>query len=270
MSERPTSLYEPDGDLFAATAYTRGPWNPEHQHAGPPAALLSRAIDRASGLHDGQTARISFDILRPVPVARLRVEARILRPGRRVEQVEATLCDEAGAALMRATAWRMRRENVEVPERLAVTEPPPEGPEGGRPGGWIRPEVADPRLDVAWFHSLEWRFVQGGFDAPGPGLAWTRLRVPVVAGEPPSGLERLLVMADGASGISYELDWSRYLFINTDLGVHLEREPRGEWFAMDARTRIGDAGMGLCTAVLSDQQGRVGVSTQSLLIDSRA
>ena len=258
----------PDGDVFVSTGLTRGPWDPQHQHAGPPAALLSRAIDRASALEDGQTVRISFDILRPIPVAALRVDARLLRPGRRVEQVEATLSDERGEALMRATAWRIRRAAVDLPEHLEAPAPPPAGPDGGEPGDWSHYERESDE-GVAWFYALDWSFMHGSFGHPGPGLAWTRLRVPIVEGDQASGLERLLVMADAASGISSELDWSKYIFINVELGIHLERAPEGEWFAMDAKTRFGDAGTALCTSVLSDQRGRLGITTQSLLVDAR-
>lgn len=264
MPELPDCLYEPAGDRFVATALTRGPWDPGHQHAGPPAALLSREVDRVSGLAGGQTARIVFDILRPVPVAPLRVSARVLRPGRRVEQIEASLFDDGGQELMRATAWRMRRAEVELPPGVTVPEAPPPGPEGGDPG-----DFSFWHGDVAYYAGLDWSFIRGGFGAPGPCLVWTRLKVPLVAGEETSPLERLLVMADAASGVSAVLDWSEYLFINVDLGIHLERPPSGDWFAMDAATRIGDAGAGLCTSVLSDHRGRLGITTQSLLVDRR-
>ena len=93
--------------------------------------------------------------------------------------------------------------------------------------------------------------------------------MPLVAGEETAPLERLLTMADAASGVSAALDWERWLFINVDLGINLERPPEGEWMAMEAQTRFGPHGAGLCTSVLSDRGGRVGVSTQSLLVAPR-
>ena len=108
--------------------------------------------------------------------------------------------------------------------------------------------------------------MDGEFDAPGPATCWTRLRVPLVRGEEVAPLERMLVMADAASGISHVLDWQQWLFINVELGIHLERPPEGEWMAMDATTRLGPSGAGLCTSVLSDERGRVGVSTQTLRV----
>ena len=258
------AFYEPAGERYVATAYTRGPWDPGHQHAGPPAALLARAAVAASGIAEGQTVRLSFDVLRPVPIATLGIETRVLRPGRRVEQVEATLLGEAGEALMRLTCWRMRAEAVALPGDMTEPDPPPPPPESG-----TVPAMPWWRDEVAYHRALEWRGVAGSFDELGPATAWSRLRVALVAGEAPTPLERLLVMADAASGLSAALPWERYLFVNVDLGVHLEREPEGEWMAMEARTRFGPAGAALCTSVLSDTRGRVGVTTQSLLTGPR-
>ena len=262
MAELPSAFYTPDGDDgFVSTQLTGGPWDPRLQHAGPPSALLTRALEAASGIDGGQTVRLSFDILRPVPVAPLTVATRVLRPGRRVEQLEATLSSADGTALMRATAWRMRSEAF---EDAPAPDPPPPGPEEGRPG-----EFGFWTDEVAYHRALEWRFIEGGFTTPGPATVWTRLHKQLVEGEAPSPLVRLLVMADAASGISAMLDWSEWSFVNVDIGVHLVRPPEGEWMAMAATTRLGPAGAALCTSVVSDARGRLGVTTQSLLIARR-
>jgi acyl-Coa thioesterase superfamily protein/acyl-CoA thioesterase superfamily protein len=258
LTELPAALYErtPDG-RFAATELTRGPWSREHQHAGPPAALLAREVE----VDGRQVARLSYDILGPVPIAPLAVSSRVLRPGRRVEQVEAELADDE-RVLMRLTAWRMRR--AESREQSVGDVPPPPGPETGEPGNFFF--WTD---DVAYRDALEWSFVEGQFDVPGPATVWARARVPLVAGDAITPLQRLLVMADAASGVSAALDWSKWSFVNVDLGIHLARPPAGEWMAMDARTVIGPTGMGLCTSQLFDSDGAVGVSTQSLLVSPR-
>lgn len=269
MTALPIALYEPGDEpgAWRPTALTSGPWDPGLQHAGPPAALLARAVEAVSAIEDGQTVRLSYDILRPVPVAALRLEARTLRPGRRVEQLEATLSaldDPDGTPLMRATAWRMLSEPVVPSDEVADASGRLAPPQDGHPGdfGWWTAEVA-------YHRALEWRFLDGSFAAPGPATVWTRLNVPLVAGEPATPLERLLVMADAASGVSAMLDWQAYTFVNVDLGIHLARPPEGEWMAMAATTRLGPAGVALCTSVLHDERGRVGVSTQSLLVASR-
>jgi hypothetical protein len=264
-SELPPAFYEPDGDVLHSTGATRGPWDPALQHAGPPSALLARAIEAAGAIGPGQPASLHFDILRPVPVAPLRVTARILRPGRRVEQVEATLTDSSGEPLMRCTAWRLRARPQPLPDGRAAAAPPPPGREDGPPADlrWWRGPA------VGYHTALEWRMGAGDFVTPGPATAWTRLRLPLVAGEAPTPLERLIVMADAASGISAELPWDAWLFINVDLGIHLERPPEGEWMAMAARTRLGPLGAAQTTSVLYDEHGRVGTTTQALLVAER-
>src|SRR4051794_1223872 len=202
------ALYHLGGGTPVPRELTRGPGGPGHQHAGPPSALLARAIAGIGGIEGGQIARIGFDILRPVPIAPLRLETRVLRPGRRVEQLEAVLADAAsGDELMRARAWRIRAQDVALPGALGEPDAAPPAPDGlpvaPRPAFWTTP--------VAYFDALEWRFFHGEFDAPGPAGAWTRLRVPLVADEPTTPLEHLLVMGDAASGISATLDWQRWL-----------------------------------------------------------
>jgi hypothetical protein len=263
--ELPGALYLPTDDGFEATALTIGPWDPGLQHAGPPAALLLRAAERASGIAVGQTVRMAFDILGPVPVGPVRVCTSVLRPGRRIELVEAELSGEDGRPLMRLTAWRMRvRDDGATPSPPAGPHPAPAPPEEGRA------EVA--RFfteEIAYHRALDWRFVAGSFNAPGPATAWTAARCELVAGEPMSPLEHLLVMTDAASGISAALDWNTATFANVDLTVALHRPPRGEWLGMDAATVLGDTGTAQCFTVLFDADGPIGRSAQSLFVEPR-
>ena len=258
--ELPRALYAPDGDgWFRSSALTIGPWSADAQHGGPPAALLARAVGRAGGIEGGQTVRLAFDILGPVPVAPVRVTSRVLRPGRRVELVEATL-DAGERPLMRVTAWRTRTvEGGPVP-----AEPAPHSPADGVPG-----DLSFFREEVAYSRALEWQVVHGDFTRPGPGAAWTRPLCELVEGEPMTPLEHLLVMTDASSGLSSELDWSTTSFANVDLVVALRRPPRGEWLATDAATHLGGTGTAQCFAALYDADGLVGRSSQSLLVEPR-
>src|SRR4051794_13788955 len=95
--ELPASLYVagnsegPADGTYESTALTIGPWDPGLQHAGPPAALLLREAEAASGIDGGQTVRLAYDIFAPVPVGPIRVSASVVRPGRRIELVEAVI-----------------------------------------------------------------------------------------------------------------------------------------------------------------------------------
>jgi hypothetical protein len=260
----PEAFYEPDGDRYLATELTRGPWDPGAQHAGPAAALLGREIELLPDAGEFQVGRVTCEILRSVPIAPVRVAARILRPGRRVQLVEAELSDAAGEPLMRASAWRLRSAPLEIPPgAMAPAEPPP-GPEQGS-----EVEFFPTGEELGYHSAMEVRFVKGAFIEPGPALVWLRMRQPLVAGEEPSPLQRVLVAADVGNGVSASLDYQRYLFINVDITVHLERMPVGEWVCVDAQTLPQPTGNGTAESVLSDRDGRLGRALQTLLIAQR-
>jgi hypothetical protein len=254
-----TAFYEPLGDgRYRSTDYTRGPWDDEFQHAGPPSALLGRELERCAPRDDMLLARVTFDILGPVPVAEVELQARVIRPGRSVELLEAEL-RAGGRPAVTARAWR-----------TLVTGAADIG-DGARPAP-PRPPAAEP--DPTWERfgygsAVELRFASGRWDRPGPATVWTRLRVPILPDEEPSGVQRVLAVADSGNGVSAVLDFERWLFINPELTVHFSRRPRGEWICLDAATGIASGGAGLATSVLSDDDGPVARGAQSLLVAPR-
>jgi hypothetical protein len=272
------AFFVPQGDAFAPTELTRGPWDPDSQHAGPPAGLIAREIERLEGGGGRQVGRIAFEILRAVPIAPLRVEARVVRPGRSVDLVEATLADSDGEVI-RASAWRLRSAKVEIPAGLSSTDGPGligTSPSTLRPGFALpgvdeaRPGTFPPTgQDVGYHTAMEYRFLRGAFADPGPALVWMRMLHPLVLGEEPSPLQRVLVAADSGNGVSATLDWTRYLFINVDLTVHLHRPLAGEWVCLDAITIPEPWGVGLADTALYDDRGPIGRAAQTLLIDER-
>lgn len=265
-----SAFYEPDGDDFTATELTRGPWDGASQHAGPPAALIGRAIERVDGVGGGPSdrlvGRITFEILAPVPIGPMRVAVEVVRPGRRVDMVEATLADGDGRQLMRARAWRLLRREVTIPPGIGPRERPvPQPPSELAPDDVFFPTGHD----VGYQTAMEYRFAHGSFDEAGPGVAWMRMGHPLVAGEEPTSLQRVLTVADSGNGISATLDFERYMFINVDLSVHLSRMPEGEWVCLDSVTVPEPTGAGLTDTVLHDQRGPIGLAAQTLLVAER-
>ena len=253
------SFYEPLGnDRFRATTHTTGPWDERFQHGGPPSALLGRAVERCAPRDEMVVARMTVEILGPVPVGELGVRAQVARPGRSVELVEAVL-SSGGRDVARAAAWRVLRTTRSVASRSAPAPPLPEQSTPVRPQGWVD----------GYLSAVEWRMVDGGFGSGGPATAWTRLRHPLLPDEPVSPLTRVLTVADSGNGLSSELDVTRWHFINPELTVHLHREAAGPWVCVDARTVISPGGAGLATTTLSDLDGPLGVGAQSLLVAPR-
>lgn len=257
------AFYVPDAEnRFISTDWTIGPWSRASQHAGPPAALLGRTMQRAIGRDDVQMVRTTFEILRPVPVAPVTVTAKVVRPGRSVVLVSASLNDDNGV-IMQASAWAIRRAELDL-ERSVHAPEPVGAPEMGQE---VETFVAD---EVNYLQAMEWRFVTGGFVEPGPATAWARMRIPLVDGEETAPLSRVLILADSGNGISASVDFAGWVFINPDLTVYLHRDPRGEWICLDAATTVEPQGIGLATSVLSDRTGTIGRGMQSLFIGPRS
>ncbi len=258
------ALFDPDGSRFVPTALARGPWSPEALHGGPPAALLARCAERVAGGEKMLVTRLTVELLRPVPVSPLAVETRLLRPGRKVQLVGASL--RAGdVEVARATALRLRTLDLPLPEEIDSPSPPP-GPETAPPS--VSPGIA--LRDYPAFHNqgVEHRFVAGSFDRAGPATDWIRLRVPLVAGEETSPLARVAAAADFGNGVSWVLSRTDgWQFINPDLTVSLHRLPVGEWVCLEAVTYVEPTGIGQAESVLWDERGRLGRAVQSLLLD---
>jgi hypothetical protein len=248
---------------FAATELTRGPWDADSQHAGPPCALLGRALDEAGQLRESRITRVTFEILKPVPLATLTCATEVVRPGRSVEMIEGALSHD-GVDLIRARAWRIRTEELCLEVAPAREDPPP-GPAKA---------TAQPYFPVEWdegFHSaMDTRFLSGAYTEAGPALVWMRMRVPLIEGQEPTPLERVLVAGDSGNGVSGPLDYRRYVFINTDLSVALRRLPKGEWVCLDSVSYAEPDGVGLSDTALLDESGLIGRATQSLLVRPRA
>ncbi|MCJ7438753.1 MAG: thioesterase family protein [Acidimicrobiia bacterium] len=258
----PGHIFDLDGDVVHPTPLARGPWSPNAMHGGPPAALLARVVERHDPGPATFVARLTIDLLRPVPLAPLTVVARTSRPGKKVQWVEASLLAD-GVEVARASALRLRT----APD-LGLPLPPVPGPELPPPSA--SPEFRiqfGPDAPVGFWAAMDVRQAAGSWTEPGPGAVWFRLRVPVVAGETPTPLQRVTAAADFGNGVSAALARGEYLFINPDLSIHLHRYPAGEWIGLDATTAAEPVGVGLAVSRLHDEQGPIGMSLQSLLVD---
>jgi hypothetical protein len=247
------------GDRVLPSELTRGPWDRTAQHAGPPSALLARAIELCEPREDMRVGRVTVEILAPVPIAPLTLSAGVVRPGRSVEMLEASLAGADGE-VMRARAWRVA--TADITADWEQDEAPP-GPEDA-----TALEFFQSGESVGWHTAMEIVFARGKFLEPGPATVWMRPRVALVEGEELTPLQRVMVAADGGNGVSAPLDWSGFIFINTDLTVHLLRPPVGEWICLDSVTHVD--GIGMTDTALWDEYGRIGRASQTLLVRARS
>jgi hypothetical protein len=262
----PSSAYVAlESGAYASTDLTRGPWHPDHQHGGPPIALVARSIERvAAALELTHVARLTANLLRPVPIAELAVEVQTDYAGRNVAHFSAQL-NAGGKEVARFTAVAQREAGLAIPAELPG-HPLPQAPRS------LEQSPPAPFLfssKTTGYHELIEGRIAEGISFRGPSAVWFRLRHPLVAGEAPSALVRVAVAADSGNGISAILDFRRYIFVNSDLTINLLRKARGEWICIDARTLLGPDGGGLAEARIFDTEGLIGRSTQSLAIRLR-
>lgn len=246
-----------DAATFRSTEHTVGPWGPDSQHLGPPSALLVRSL---LAMGRPSLSRVTFEVLGPVPVADLTVSTSVERPGRSVELLSAALSHE-GRVVLTARAWHIVGSDTTAVAGGEATPMPP-------PSTAVPMEIPD-HWSGGYLAAVEWLSVSGGIFTPGDARVWARPRVAVVDGFEPSPLERLFSVVDSASGVSSRVDIRKWYAINTDLTVHLHRQPAGEWVGLDARTTIGPDGVGLATSVVHDAEGPVGTTAQALFVRER-
>jgi hypothetical protein len=280
------SIFVRDGDLFAPTEHARGPWDPRALHGGAPAALIAAAFERTAPGEDLPIARMTFEFLRPIPMAPLKLSTHISRPGRRVQALEAEI-EAGGEVVCRAKALRILAAPTELPastqDQLRAATPERISPPADGRDVLFALDDMDRKSFAA--SAMEMRFLSGhplAGELPeldtasthtptptGAATVWMRLRHTLLPGEPLTPLARVAASGDFGNGVAAALPFDRYLFINADLSISLNRRPVGEWVALDARTLLHPGGIAWAESVLHDQDGPLGRATQALVVQPR-
>lgn len=242
---------------FRATAHVSGAWNESEQHIAPALGLVAHVIetDRDKRRDDHLVlGRLSYDILGAVPIGDMDTYVEVLRGGRTIELVEATL-SYGGRAIVRARAWLMEtRPTAEIAGTtlapiVPLDEAEPWDPSTLWPGGFIA--------------STE---VRRSFVEPGRASYWVRTTTPLLAGEETSSLAYAAGLLDISNGMAVRADPAAVMFPNLDLTAHLFSEPRGEWIGFDTSVSFGANGIGLTSTVLHDETGPLGTMSQILTV----
>ncbi len=281
MSE---SIFLAEGELFTPTEHARGPWDPRALHGGAPAALMAATFERMEPGAELPFARLSFEFLRPVPMGPLKLTTRMSRPGRRVQALEGELSAE-GVTVCRATALRIVAIPEDLPEiaQAQVKAASPDTIASPADGHDVLFALDNMERKSFAASAMEMRFLKGqplAGELPeqdttsshvpsGAATVWMRLRHPLLPDEPLTPLARVVATSDFGNGVAAVLPFDRYLFINADLTISLDRRPRGEWVALEARTLLHPEGIGWAESVLHDELGPVGRATQALVVQPR-
>jgi hypothetical protein len=284
------------------TEHARGPWDPNALHGGAAAALITHAFEQVQPTGEPRPApdrelrfaRLGFEFLKPIPFAELEVRTEIVRNGRRVQELAAQLIafpkrgssadigPNAGSSAIpggspeeligRASALRLQPVPDGLPDgddRLTLPGPDPISPLPGPKGGQVvvhalgnadMSSLATSGMEMSWLTD-PW--------AIGPGRVWMRPLKDLLPGASLSPLVRLVATADFGNGVSAELRFDRYIFINADLTLHLWRAPIGEWIGLNAKTVLMGGGAGTSESVIHDERGPVGRALQTLVVQGR-
>jgi acyl-coenzyme A thioesterase PaaI-like protein len=255
------AIYRVEGSRVITSPNAAGPWDPGMQHGSAPASLVvwaAEAIPTAVPMH---IARVTIDLMRPVPVAPLTLQTEVLRQGRKIQLCAVRLL-AADVVVVNATVLKIRTQALALPPEAA--ELPLE-----LPGPDQAPEEKPSFSSSPFVTGISMRAARGRFGVPGPGAIWYRADRPLVEGSPVSQAMRAVVAADFCNGTSAVLDFRQWTFLNADLTVSFARPPKGEWILLDAESWIGPDGAGLAMARLADAGGYFGRAVQSLVIEKR-
>lgn len=270
MTQEHEGVYLPTSrpNVYESTPLANAGWYEEGQHGGAFSALVVGHVERTiPTLSDMAVSRATIEIFRVIRLVDLRLETEIVREGKRIQTVVVRIFDPEDVLISQAAVQRLRTVDLPIPEDakpLPLSFDPPERITGDVGDAWGVGNVGK-----VMFHrqAIEAKEIHGGFFEKGPGAVWMRLRVPIVAGNDPTPLQRAVVAADFCNGVSRALDYDSWVFMNPDLTVHVGRYPDGEWVALAAESSYGNEGRGVATGTLWDRHGWLGRSTQSLFLD---
>jgi acyl-Coa thioesterase superfamily protein/acyl-CoA thioesterase superfamily protein len=256
------AVFRVDGDRVIVSPHAAGPWDPGMQHGSAPASLAVWAAEAIPTPVPMRIARVTIDLMRPVPLKTLTLETEVLRQGRKI-QLSAIRLRANGALAVAATVLKVRLQAETLPGD--VSGPPVELPPPAQ-------SVEDPAQfsNSPFVRGMSLRAARGKFGVKGPGAIWYRVERPLIEGETVSQAVRAVVAADFCNGTSAALDFRDWTFLNADLTLSMAREPVGEWILLEAESWIGPDGAGLSMARLADKIGHFGRCVQSLVVEKRS
>ncbi|MCG8589032.1 MAG: thioesterase family protein [Proteobacteria bacterium] len=234
--------------LFRPSKLAAGPFL--GVQGGVIAAMLARAA-RASAPEAFHPLSQRTEFLRRVPLVACRISTAVVHRGRRIVSVDATLTDTASTqTYARANAVFVSAVDIEL-EHSPVERPW---------GGLVSPErlksgqSPSPHGEPWLMDALEGR--------AGPdGAVWFRWKLPLFSDGRASSYELALGPADWTHGIArpgYPGPGPASAWPNSDLTVHLNRMPDGEWLGLLPRGRWSSAGRGIGFSDLFDCHGPFG------------
>jgi len=254
------AVFRVDGHNVTTREHAGGPWDPTVQHGGAPSALVTWAAEQLPTPQPMQVARITVDLMRPVPVAPLTFEAEVVREGRKIQLCAVRLFSN-GVEVVRASVLKIRIEPVTLPSYVETQPLDLPGPDEGK--------LEKPAGENKFSSCVTLRAVRGGFLKLGPAAIWFRADRPMVEGFENSTAMRVALTSDFTNGVASVIDFTKWTFINADLSITLARQPVGDWILLNSQATLGEDGAGIAISRLADSQGYFGQAVQCLVVEPR-
>ena len=247
-----------NGNTATATPHGAGPWDPRMLHGGAPTGLIMSIVEDLPSKVPMRVTRLTVDLQRPVPVGELDVQVDVTREGRNIQTCEVTLSAN-GKAVVRASALKIRREELELPAGAALPLTSLKVAEA---------KSGFPR-SIGFNEAVDIREADSGVPAWAARGIWFHIERPFFADRETTSLMRAAATGDYCNGFGSPLNFEEWTYINADLTLHFAREPVGEWMMLVANSWISPDGRGLAFGELADTQGFFGRAVQSLVIAKR-
>lgn len=261
MSAHSDTYFVRDGATsFRAMPMVGGAWKTDEQHIAPALGLLAHTLEQNHWTRRSDVllfVRASFGIVGTFPLSTAQVETRVVRPGRTVELVEASLRDDGRASVI-ARTWFLSRADTTDMAGTGFPEMPPRSDMSR----WVPADV----WPSAFIENVD-SFKEGV--NPGRARTWVRSRMRLLPDEPIRAASRLLALVDIVNGVAPRKDLRELGFPNVDITAYLFRAPESDWIDFGATVGFGSAGHGLSYSIIHDEHGRIGAVSQSLMLRRR-
>jgi len=271
IAEIENYFFHKEGDIYAPQATAGSPWSETMQHGGPVNAIITMSIEAAAQQVDMQVARLTMDILKPVPMQPMMLKTHFVRKGGKMAVVD-TFMTVAGSDEPVASGRAVLLKATQGKNILADTSGPQPEPRDSFPvEPWIPVEIAA-QLPPGLHHLIQFH-PSDNSERP---VCWINGPAAMLQDRAMTPLEQCATTADMTTVLATRmsatqagaLSFDVMDIMNTNTSIHFARPPVGEWFAYTDHYMQVSAGYGLAGCVIYDEQGCVGQVTQNLIVNS--
>lgn len=256
------AFFEADGDVLTPLDLSRSSWSRDQMHGLALAGALARGIEQkidAMGRTDLRPSRVTVDLFRPGAMAPCTVETEVVREGRRIVLLEATMFQDGERTARASAIFLLPSESPDglVWQPSERPSPPPED---------VVPVSNEPR--IPFLHSeIGWSQDFTAHQNASQKTIW-QVGLAVVEGEEPTPFQIAASMADSVNMVS---NWGDrgVQFINTDITLGLSRLPTTKEIGIRAVERTESDGIAIAVAEMFDRDGLLGQVMTTAIANAR-